>query len=77
MSNYAGEAKTSFHVALSVGRATRPSLPPMKRRKRLARPRPPRNPLVLAAAQRKAGPHGPSEKAQRRRARVALKKGEE
>ncbi|MBK7899101.1 MAG: hypothetical protein KA603_14365 [Azonexus sp.] len=48
----------------------------MKRRKRLACPRPPRNPLVLAAAQRKAGPHGPSEKARRRRARVALKKGE-
>ena len=31
---------------------------------------------ITAAAQRKAGPHGPSEKARRRRARVALKNGE-
>ena len=33
--------------------------------------------LALAAAGRKAGPHGPSNKALRRRARMALKRGED
>lgn len=46
----------------------------MKRRKRLLKPAKPRNPLAIAAGKRHAGPHGPSTKALRRRARIALKK---
>ena len=50
---------------------------PVKRRKHSPRPAKPRNLLALAAAGLKAGPHGPSNKALRRRARMALKRGED
>lgn len=37
----------------------------------------PRNPVTLAARKRVAGPHGPSRKAERRAAKVRLKKRQE
>ena len=40
-------------------------------------PSTPRNPLVAVALKRKAGAHGKSRKAERRAARVALRKGRE
>ncbi|OIQ85303.1 hypothetical protein GALL_328520 [mine drainage metagenome] len=40
-------------------------------------PSTPRNPLVAPALKRKAGAHGKSRKAERRAARVALRKGRE